>query len=62
MSDNPTKPRKQLIAALDAMHLAFTIPGKPGVYRAVAFLKPHYQLEELAMSLRLVAELPPPAK
>lgn len=38
------------------------VPGKPGVYRAVAFLKPHYQLDELTISLRLVAELPPPAK
>jgi type VI secretion system protein ImpC len=38
------------------------IPGKPGAYRAVAFLKPHYQLDELTVSLRLVAELPPPAK
>jgi len=38
------------------------IPGKPGAYRAVAFLKPHYQLDELAVSLRLVADLPPPAK
>src|SRR5262249_32080699 len=37
-------------------------PGKPGVYRAVAFLKPHFQLDELTISLRLVAELPPPAK
>ncbi|MBL0700372.1 MAG: type VI secretion system contractile sheath large subunit [Desulfosarcina sp.] len=37
------------------------IPGKPGAYRAVAFLKPHYQLDELTVSLRLVAELPPPA-
>jgi type VI secretion system protein ImpC len=37
------------------------VPGKPGVYRAVAFLKPHYQLDELAVSMRLVAELPPPA-
>lgn len=37
-------------------------PGKPGVYRAVAFLKPHYQLDELTISLRLVANLPPPAK
>ncbi|MFZ4858658.1 MAG: type VI secretion system contractile sheath large subunit [Desulfuromonadaceae bacterium] len=34
------------------------IPGKPGVYRAVAFLKPHYQLDELSVSLRLVANLP----
>ncbi len=38
------------------------IPGKTGAYRAVAFLKPHYQLDELTVSLRLVAELPPPAK
>jgi len=37
------------------------IPGKPGAYRAVAFLRPHYQLEELSTSIRLVAELPPPA-
>ena len=34
------------------------IPGKPGSYQAVAHLQPHYQLEELTMSLRLVAELP----
>ncbi|MCC6343854.1 MAG: type VI secretion system contractile sheath large subunit [Bryobacterales bacterium] len=38
------------------------IPGKPGAYRAVAFLRPHFQLDELTVSLRLVAELPAPAK
>ena len=38
------------------------IPGKPGAYRAVAFLRPHFQLDELNMSLRLVADLPGPAK
>jgi type VI secretion system protein ImpC len=38
------------------------MPGKPGVYRAVAFLKPHFQLDELTVSLRLVADLPPPAQ
>ena len=37
------------------------IPGKPGCYRAVVFLRPHFQLDELTISLRLVAELPPPA-
>ena len=37
------------------------VPGKPGVYRAVAFLRPHFQLDELSVSLRLVAELPAPA-
>ena len=38
------------------------VPGKPGCYRAVAFLRPHFQLDELSVSLRLVADLPPPAK
>jgi type VI secretion system protein ImpC len=38
------------------------VPGKPGVYRAVAFLRPHFQLDELTVSLRLVAELPAPVK
>jgi type VI secretion system protein ImpC len=37
------------------------IPGKPGCYNATVFLKPHFQLEELSASIRLVAELPPPA-
>ncbi|HEY0007060.1 MAG TPA: type VI secretion system contractile sheath large subunit [Pyrinomonadaceae bacterium] len=38
------------------------VPGKPGVYKAVAFLRPHFQLDELSVSLRLVAELPPSAR
>jgi type VI secretion system protein ImpC len=38
------------------------VAGKPGCYRAVAFLRPHFQLDELTMSMRLVAELPQPAK
>ncbi|MBV9788571.1 MAG: type VI secretion system contractile sheath large subunit, partial [Chloroflexi bacterium] len=36
-------------------------PARPGCYRAVVFLRPHFQLEELTVSLRLVATLPPPA-
>lgn len=34
------------------------VPGVPGMYKAVAYLKPHFQLEGLSMSLRLVADLP----
>ncbi|SRR5216684_1721027 len=37
-------------------------PGKPGSYKATVFLRPHFQLDELTVSIRLVAELPPPAK
>ena len=36
------------------------IAGKPGAYNAVAFLRPHFQLEALSISLRLVAKLPAP--
>ena len=36
-------------------------PGKPGSYTAVVYLRPHFQLEELTTSIRLVAELPAPA-
>ena len=43
-------------------HRCHRSSGKPGVYRAVAFLRPHFQLDELTVSLRLVAELPGPAK
>lgn len=38
------------------------VAGKPGVYKAVAFLRPHFQLDELTVSLRLVAELPASAR
>jgi len=34
------------------------IPGRPGCYSATVFLRPHFQLEELTASIRLVAELP----
>ena len=37
------------------------VPGKPGAYTATVFLRPHFQLEELTASLRLVAEIPAPA-
>lgn len=34
------------------------VAGKPGWYEAVAYLKPHYQMETLSTSMRLVAEIP----
>ena len=52
------KAKKPLVEArIDVVEVA----GKPGAYRAVAFLKPHFQLDELAVSMRLVADLPAPA-
>ncbi len=34
------------------------VPGKPGVYNAVAYLRPWLQMEELTTSLRMVARIP----
>ncbi len=33
-------------------------PGKPGSYKSVIYLRPHFQMEELTASIRLVATLP----
>jgi type VI secretion system protein ImpC len=42
----------------EAQVMVREVKGKPGCYEAVAHLRPHLQLEELGVSLRLVAELP----
>ena len=34
------------------------VPGQPGAYNAVAYLRPWLQLEELTASLRMVARIP----
>jgi type VI secretion system protein ImpC len=34
------------------------VPGQPGVYNAVAYLRPWLQMEELTASMRLVARIP----
>ncbi len=34
------------------------IPGKPGCYQAIAWLRPWLQMEELTTSMRLVAKIP----
>jgi type VI secretion system protein ImpC len=34
------------------------IPGKPGSYNAVAYLRPWLQMEELTTSMRMVAQIP----
>ena len=34
------------------------VPGQPGVYNAVAWLRPWLQMEELTTSLRMVARIP----
>jgi type VI secretion system protein ImpC len=38
------------------------VPGKPGSFTARAFLRPHFQLDEISISLNLVARLPDAAR
>jgi type VI secretion system protein ImpC len=61
LDDNATQEMKAKYPLREARIDVSEIPGKPGAYRAVSFLKPHFQLDELSVSLRLVADLPPPA-
>lgn len=54
-SSQGTKARKPLAAA---EVLVEDVEGNPGYYQAKFFLRPHYQLEGLTVSLRLVSKLP----
>jgi type VI secretion system protein ImpC len=54
-SSEETKARKPLAAAEVVVD---SIEGDPGYYTSSFFLRPHYQLEGLTVSLRLVSKLP----
>jgi type VI secretion system protein ImpC len=56
--DNATQAVKAQYPLREASVQVSEVPGRPGVYRAVSFVRPHFQLDELSVSLRLVAELP----
>lgn len=61
MDDSAGQELKAKYPLRDARIDVREVAGKPGCYAATAYLKPHFQLEELDVSLRLVAELPQPA-
>ncbi len=54
-SSEQTKARRPLAAAEVVVE---DVEGKPGYYQSKFFLRPHYQLEGLTVSLRLVSRLP----
>jgi type VI secretion system protein ImpC len=54
-SSEETKARKPLAAAEVQVE---SVEGNPGYYTSKFFLRPHYQLEGLTVSLRLVSKLP----
>lgn len=54
-ASDDTKARRPLAEAKVEVR---EVKGKPGWYEAVAYLRPHFQLETLTTSMRLVAEVP----
>lgn len=62
LDDDASQERKAQFPLREARIEVADVAGKPGVFKAVAFLRPHYQLDELSVSLRLVAELPKSAR
>ncbi|TBU91639.1 type VI secretion system contractile sheath large subunit [Stutzerimonas kirkiae] len=60
INDNAPQQIKAQYPLREARIDVVEVAGKPGTYRATVFLRPHFQLEELTASIRLVADLPPP--
>jgi type VI secretion system protein ImpC len=58
VDDSAPQEMKASYPLRDARINVTDVPGSPGKYRATVFLRPHFQLEELSTSIRLVAELP----
>jgi len=54
-SSEATKARRPLAGAEVIVE---EVEGNPGYYTSKFFLRPHYQLEGLSVSLRLVSKLP----
>ncbi len=62
VDDNASQNTKSQFPLREARVEVIEMPDKPGAFKAVAFLRPHFQLDELSVSLRLVAELPQSAR
>ncbi len=58
LDDNARQDVKSAFPLREASIVVVDVPGEPGSYKATVFLKPHFQLEELTTSIRLVADLP----
>lgn len=58
LDDNAAQEVKASYPLRAALINVTDVPGSPGSYKATVFIKPHFQLEELTTSIRLVADLP----
>lgn len=60
LSDTASESIKASFPLREARVDVFDIEGNPGSYKAVIFLRPFFQLEDIDVSIRLVATLPRP--
>jgi type VI secretion system ImpC/EvpB family protein len=59
-ADTEAKPEtKARLPLRDAQIRVRPVPGKPGSYSCIMHLAPHYELDDLSASVKLVAELTP---
>lgn len=58
LDDNATQKINAQYPLREAKIVVTDVPGQPGSYLATMFLRPHFQLEELTVSIRVVVELP----
>ncbi|MEI7775244.1 MAG: type VI secretion system contractile sheath large subunit, partial [Verrucomicrobiota bacterium] len=56
--DSASEETKAALPLREAEVKVEEVPGNPGFYSAKFWLRPHYQLEGLTVSLRLVSKLP----
>jgi type VI secretion system protein ImpC len=60
LMDNAGQEAKASMPLREGRVDVYEVAGRPGSYRATVYLRPHFQLEELTASIRLVADLPAP--
>jgi type VI secretion system protein ImpC len=58
LDENAAQEMKSSYPLSAAKIVVTDVPGAPGSYTATIFIRPHFQLEELTTSIRLVAKLP----
>jgi type VI secretion system protein ImpC len=61
LNDNASQEAKAKHPLREAKIEVIDDPARPGCFQAICHLRPHFQLDELTMSLRLVSKLPAPA-
>lgn len=57
LSDTASQSLKASMPLRNADVSVVDVPGKPGSYKAIIHLQPHFQVEEIGVSIRLVASL-----